>query len=81
MRRHMAWLLLVVSGTVAGIWGFDIIGWISAGVGQQVVESVIRIAILAVITFAAMELAGLLITEGLGREYHGGTRLGWCSGE
>ena len=24
MRRHMAWLLLVVSGTVAGIWGF---GW------------------------------------------------------
>ncbi len=26
-------------------------------------------------------LAALLITEGLGREYHGGTRLGWCDGE
>ncbi len=27
------------------------------------------------------QLAGLLITEGLAREYHGGTRLGWCDGE
>ncbi len=26
-------------------------------------------------------LAGLLITEGLGRDYDGGTRLGWCDGE
>ncbi len=26
-------------------------------------------------------LAALVITEGLGREYHGGTRLGWCDGE
>ena len=27
------------------------------------------------------QLAGLLITEGLGREYHGGPRKGWCDGE
>ncbi len=27
------------------------------------------------------QLAGLLITEGLGREYDGGTRSGWCDGE
>jgi len=26
-------------------------------------------------------LTALLIAEGLGREYHGGTRLGWCDGE
>ncbi len=26
-------------------------------------------------------LAGLLISEGLGREYDGGARLGWCDGE
>ncbi len=26
-------------------------------------------------------LAALLITEGLGREYDGGARLGWCDGE
>ncbi len=26
-------------------------------------------------------LAGLLITEGLGREYDGGRREGWCDGE
>ena len=27
------------------------------------------------------QLAGLLITEGLGREYDGGRRQGWCDGE
>jgi len=26
-------------------------------------------------------LTALLITEGLGREYHGGRREGWCDGE
>ena len=26
-------------------------------------------------------LTAPLIAEGLGREYHGGTRLGWCDGE
>ncbi len=27
------------------------------------------------------QLAGLLISEGLGRAYDGGARLGWCDGE
>lgn len=62
-----AGLVLTTLFLLAGIWGFDIIGWISAGLGQQVVESVIRIAILAVLTFAAMELAGLLINRLLAR--------------
>lgn len=60
----------LVAGTVlllAGVWGFDILGWMTAGLGQNVVEAVIRIAILAVITFAAMELAGLLINRLLTR--------------
>ncbi|MDP1874263.1 mechanosensitive ion channel family protein [Phenylobacterium sp.] len=60
-------LVLAAFFALAGIWGFDLLGWLTAGLGQQVVESVLRIAILAVITFAAAELATLLVNRLLGR--------------
>ena len=56
---------------LAGIWGFDVMGWLSAGLGQQIVESAVRIAILAVATFAAVELSSLLINRLLQRMAHG----------
>lgn len=60
-------LVLAAFFALAAIWGFDILGWLTAGLGQQVVESVIRIAILAVATFAAAELATLLVNRLLAR--------------
>ncbi|MDP1618230.1 mechanosensitive ion channel family protein [Phenylobacterium sp.] len=60
-------LVLAAFFALAAIWGFDILGWLTAGLGQRVVESVIRIAILAVATFAAAELATLLVNRLLAR--------------
>jgi len=60
-------LVLAAFFALAAIGGFDILGWLTAGLGQQVVESVIRIAILAVATFAAAELATLLVNRLLAR--------------
>jgi small conductance mechanosensitive channel len=60
-------LVLAAFFALAGIWGFDLLGWLTAGLGQRVVESVIRIAILAVVTFAAAELATLLVNRLLAR--------------
>ena len=63
-------LVLAALVTLAGIWGFDVLGWLSVGLGQQIVEAAIRIAILAVATFAAVELASLLINRLLQRMAH-----------
>ena len=60
-------LVLAAFFALAAIWGFDLLGWLTAGLGQQVVESVVRIAILAVATFAAAELATLLVNRLLAR--------------
>jgi small-conductance mechanosensitive channel len=60
-------LVLAAFFTLAAIWGFDLLGWLTAGLGQQVVESVVRIAVLAVATFAAAELATLLVNRLLAR--------------
>ena len=68
----LAFLVLLVR-----IWGFDLIGWLSVGVGQDLVQGTVRIAVLAVITFAAMELTGLVINRTLNRLSHkegGGAR-------
>ncbi|MDP3383540.1 MAG: hypothetical protein Q8S47_09470, partial [Phenylobacterium sp.] len=50
-------LVLAAFFALASVWGFDLLGWLTAGLGQRVVQSVVRIAVLAVITFAAAELA------------------------
>lgn len=63
-------LVLATLITLAGIWGFDVMAWLSAGLGQQIVEGAIRIAILAVATFAAVELSSLLINRLLQRMSH-----------
>ncbi|MBU2137202.1 MAG: mechanosensitive ion channel [Alphaproteobacteria bacterium] len=70
-------LVLAAFFALAAIWGFDLLGWLTAGLGQRVVESVLRIAILAVVTFAAAELATLLVNRLLARMAHhksGGVR-------
>lgn len=63
-------LVLAAFFALASIWGFDLLGWLTAGLGQQVVQSVVRIAVLAVITFAAAELATLLVNRVLARMAH-----------
>lgn len=51
---------------VAGVWGFDIAAWLSRGVGEQVFQSSLRIAVILILAFAAIELSGLLIHRLLG---------------
>lgn len=70
-------LVLAAFFALASVWGFDLLGWLTAGLGQQVVQSVVRIAVLAVITFAAAELATLLVNRVLAKMAHhksGGVR-------
>lgn len=70
-------LVLAAFFALASIWGFDLLGWLTAGLGQRVVESIVRITILAVVTFAAAELATLLVNRLLARMAHhktGGVR-------
>ncbi|MDZ4318433.1 MAG: mechanosensitive ion channel [Phenylobacterium sp.] len=63
-------LVLAAFFALASVWGFDLLGWLTAGLGQQVVQSVVRIAVLAVITFAAAELATLLVNRVLAKMAH-----------
>lgn len=51
---------------VAAVWGFDIAAWLSRGVGEQVFQSSLRIAVILILAFAAIELSGLLIHRLLG---------------
>lgn len=60
-------LVLAAVFGVAAVWGFDLMGWLSRGLGEQLVRSTIRITVLVVLTFAALELAGLLVARVMAR--------------
>jgi len=51
----------------ARIWGVDLFAWMSQGLGERLAGGLLHIAILLVLGFAALELAGLLIDRLLGR--------------
>lgn len=51
---------------VAAVWGFDLGGWLSRGIGEQLLQSSIRVAVVLILSFAAIELSGLLIHRLLG---------------
>jgi len=60
-------LFVAATMLVAQVWGLDIAAWLSAGVGEKLVAATIRIGILLVIGFAALELAGFMVDRLLGR--------------
>ncbi|WP_374576209.1 mechanosensitive ion channel family protein [Phenylobacterium sp.] len=67
-------LVLAAVYVVCRIWGFDVGAWMSRGLGERLVRSLLRIAFLIVISFAAMEIAGLLINQLVGRLLENATR-------
>lgn len=52
---------------VLGVWGFDLAAWMSRGLGEQLVRSLVRMMLLIVVAFAAIEVTGLLISQLIGR--------------
>lgn len=54
-------LWVAVFCAVAGVWGFDVAGWLSRGLGERLVHGAIRMGVVLVLTFAAIELSVLLI--------------------
>lgn len=52
---------------ILGVWGFDLAAWLSRGLGEQLVRSLLRVTLLVVVAFAAVEVAGLLINQLVGR--------------
>ena len=52
---------------ILGVWGFDLAAWLSRGLGEQLVRSLLRVTLLIVVAFAAVEVAGLLINQLVGR--------------
>lgn len=63
-------LLAAVVFGLAAIWGFDLGGWLARGLGEHLLQSSIRVAVVLVLSFAAMELSGLFIhrlLDGLAR--------------
>lgn len=51
----------------AQVWGLDLAAWLSRGVGEHLVAAGVRVGVLLVIGFAALELAGFVIDRLLGR--------------
>ncbi len=48
---------------IAGIWGVDVSSWMSGGLGEQILRSSLRITLLVVLTFAAIQFARLVINQ------------------
>ncbi|HEX6860746.1 MAG TPA: mechanosensitive ion channel domain-containing protein [Caulobacteraceae bacterium] len=59
-------LIVAVVFGLAAVWGFDLAGWLSRGIGEQLLQSSIRMALVLILSFAAIELSGLLIHRLLG---------------
>lgn len=51
---------------LAAVWGFDLAGWLSRGIGEQLLQSSLRIGVILILSFAAIELSSLLIHRLLG---------------
>lgn len=62
-----AGLTLAALYLALGVWGFDLGAWMSRGLGEQLVRSILRVALLVVVAFAAIEITGLLINQFIGR--------------
>lgn len=52
---------------ILGVWGFDLAAWMSRGLGERLVRSLLRVTLLVVVAFAAIEISGLLINQLIGR--------------
>lgn len=52
---------------VCGVWGLDVIGWLSAGFGRRLVETILKLSALGLAGVAACELSGFVINHGVGR--------------
>jgi small conductance mechanosensitive channel len=60
-------LVLGAAYLILGIWGLDVAAWMSRGLGEQLVRSILRVTLLVVLAFAAIEIGGLLINQLVGR--------------
>lgn len=58
---------LLAFGLVARVWGVDLIGGVTAAIGESTVASLLRLVLLLVVGVAAFELSGLAIRRGIAR--------------
>ena len=47
---------------IAAVWGFDLLNWISEGVGQKFVRSLLKLFVVLILTAAAFEAIGIFVT-------------------
>lgn len=62
------WRLIVLGAAavvIAGIWGLNVLGWVTGGAGEQVVGVVLRLALLLVAATVCLEVAGFVIGRGI----------------
>jgi moderate conductance mechanosensitive channel len=79
--RTMRWSSVIVRlslGTVAvvliaGVWGLDLIRWVSQGVGQDIMRSLFRASILVILSIAAIEATGFFINVAVDKIKAGAT--------
>jgi small conductance mechanosensitive channel len=58
---------LLVIFIVAQIWGVDLFGWATAGFGEKLVGSAMRLGLLVVAAMVAFEIAGFVISGGISK--------------
>lgn len=58
---------LLVIFVVAQIWGVDLFGWATAGFGEKLVGSAMRLGLLVVAAMVAFEIAGFVISRGISK--------------
>lgn len=62
--------LLVAVGAavaIAALWGFDLPGWLSRGLGRELAQTVLRTGLLLVVAVFAIELSAFLINHSVAR--------------
>jgi small conductance mechanosensitive channel len=52
---------------IARVWGLDVLAWVASGVGEEAVKTALRLGVLLVVGVVAMEVAGVVISHGVGR--------------
>lgn len=52
---------------VCAVWGFDVAGWFSQGIGREIAQTALRAGLVILVAVLAIEAAGYLINEAMER--------------
>lgn len=66
-------VLAAAVAAVAALWGFDLPGWLSRGLGRELAQTVLRTGLLLVAAVFAVELSAFLINHSVARLIAGAT--------